>query len=192
MRNERRWTAAMGEHETAVRAFIAACERVAPGDWHRSPAPMKWSPAAVALHVCRAYELGRDAAIRGESMRLRVSRSFAWFSRMLVLPVILATNRFPRGAAAPVEVVPDAAEARLLMQDAAVARLQRVAEQAALALREASRERPRLRLTHAYFGPLSPHLTLRLLSAHTRHHARGLVLANRHPSESRLSQSRRT
>ena len=175
MRDERRWTAAMAEHETAVRAFVAACERVAPADWQRSPAPMKWSPAAVVLHVCRAYELGRDAVTVGASMRLQVSRSFAWFSRTLVLPVILATNRFPRGAAAPIEVVPDASEARLLMQDASATRLQRVADQAALALREASRERPALRFTHAYFGPLSPHGTLRLLSAHTRHHARGLA-----------------
>ena len=175
MRDDRRWTAAMAEHETAVRAFMAACERVAPGDWQLSPAPTKWSPAAVVLHVCKAYELGRDAAKGGRSMRLRVSRPFAWFSRTLVLPVILATNRFPRGAAAPIEVVPDAAEARLLMQDASAARLQRAADQAALALREASRERPALRFTHAYFGPLSPQGTLRLLSAHTRHHARGLA-----------------
>ena len=165
----------MAEHETAVRSFVAVCERVAPGDWQRSPAPMKWSPAAVMLHVCRAYELGRDAVNGGKSMRLQVSRSSAWFSRTLVLPVILATNRFPRGAAAPVEVVPDAAEARLLMQDESTARLQHVAGQAASALREASRDRPSLRLTHAYFGPLSPHGTLRLLSAHTRHHARGLA-----------------
>lgn len=175
MRDERRWAAALAEHETAVRALAAACERVAPADWQRSPAPMKWSPAAVVLHVCRAYELGRDAVTGGESMRPRVSRSFAWFSRTLVLPVILATNRFPRGTAAPVEVVPDAAEASLLRQDAAAARVQRVADQAALALREASRERPALRFTHAYFGPLSPHGTLRLLSAHTRHHARRLA-----------------
>jgi len=175
IRHEHRWTAAMAEHEIAVRAFVAACERVAPEDWQRSPAPMKWSPAAVVLHVCRAYELGRDAVNGSDGMRLRVSRSFAWFSRTLVLPVILATNRFPRGAAAPAEVVPDAAEARLLIQDASAVRLQHVADQAALALREASRERPGLRLTHAYFGPLSPHGTLRLLSAHTRHHARGLA-----------------
>jgi hypothetical protein len=31
-----------------------------------------------------------------------------------------------------------------------------------------------LRVQHACFGPLTPRATLRLLSAHTRHHARAL------------------
>jgi hypothetical protein len=111
----------------------------------------------------------------GQSMRLRISQPGAWFLRTLMLPVIFATKRFPRGATAPVEVVPDAAEARLLMPDAAATRLQRVADQAAAALRRAAAERAATSFTHAYFGRLAPHATLRLLSAHTRHHARGLA-----------------
>ncbi|MGI8402335.1 MAG: DinB family protein [Gemmatimonadaceae bacterium] len=171
MRDERRWTAALAEHETAVSEFIDACGRVPRGDWHRSPAPAKWSPAAVALHVCRAYELGRESAAGGEGMRLRVSSHFARLLRTLVLPVVIATKRFPRGAVAPSELVPDAKEAQRLMPDAAAARLHSVADQAAAALRRARLDRG---FTHAYFGPLSPRTTLRLLSAHTRHHARTL------------------
>lgn len=163
------------EHEIAVRTFLAACQEVTPANWQRAPAPGKWSPAAVVLHVCQAYELGRDAVAGGPGMQLRVAPPVAWFSRTLILPVVLATRRFPQGAAAPAEVVPDAAEARLLLPDAAAARLQRVAEQAAAALRRAAGERPAPRVTHAYFGALNPHATLRLLSAHTRHHARGLT-----------------
>jgi hypothetical protein len=108
-------------------------------------------------------------------MRLKVSPSAAWMSRMLILPVVLATHRFPRGARSPREVVPDVAEASLLLQDVAVRRLHQAAEQAAEELRRAAARRPAPRVTHAYFGPLAPLATLRLLSAHTVHHARDLT-----------------
>jgi hypothetical protein len=170
-----RWSAALREHETAVREFLAACGRIAPDGWQHAPAPSKWTAAAVVLHVCRAYELGRDAAAGSPGMRLKVSPMAALVSRMLILPVVLATHRFPRGARSPREVVPDAAEAKLLLPDVAARRLQDAAEEAAEGLRRAARRRPVSRLTHAYFGPLAPLATLRLLSAHTVHHARDLT-----------------
>jgi hypothetical protein len=175
MRDAWRWRSALAEHETAVRGFLAACKRVDPDDWQRAPVPGKWTAAAVVLHVCRAYELGRDAAAGGESMRLRVSPSAAWISRKLILPVVVATHRFPRGARSPREVLPDATEASLLLPDAAVRRLHDAAEQAAEELRHAAARRPMPRVTHAYFGPLAPLSTLRLLTAHTVHHARDLT-----------------
>ena len=170
-----RWSVALREHETIVREFLAACGRIAPEDWQRAPTPGKWSAAAVVLHVCRAYELGRDAAAGGESMRLKVSPSAAWMSRKLILPVVLATHRFPRGARSPREVVPDADEASMLLPDVAVRRLHDAAEQAAEKLRQAADRRRVPRMTHAYFGPLAPLATLRLLNAHTRHHGRDLT-----------------
>jgi len=172
MGDERRWTAALQEHETVVLAFLAQCDAVASVDWQREAAPGKWSPAAVALHVCRAYELGRDAMAGGPSMRLLVPPAAAWFAGRLLLPFLLATKRFPQGANAPAEVVPDLAEARLLLQDAAAARLLRVSEQAATALLRAADEYPTARVTHAFFGALNPLVALRVLSAHTRHHTR--------------------
>ena len=175
MRQERGWSAALREHETVVRQFLAACGRIAPENWQRAPMPGKWTAAAVVLHVCRAYELGRDAASGGASMRLRVSSSAAWISRTLILPVVLATGRFPRGARSPREVIPDASEASLLLPDVAVKRLHDAAEQAAEALRQAAGRQPVPRVTHANFGPLAPLATLRLLSAHTGHHARDLT-----------------
>ncbi|MBC7790853.1 MAG: DinB family protein, partial [Anaerolineae bacterium] len=165
MGDERRWTAALLEHETVVRAFLEECEAVAPADWQRAPAPGKWSPAAVSLHVCRAYELGRDAIGGGPGMRLLVPPAAAWFAGKLLLPFLLATKRFPRGANAPAEVVPDLAEARLLLQDVAAARLVDVSQQAAIALRHAADEYPAARVTHAFFGALNAHAALRMLSA---------------------------
>ena len=175
MRSELRWNAAIAEHESAVREFLAVCERCAPGDWHRAPAPDKWSTAAVALHVCRSYELGRNAMAGGPSMRLRVSKQYSWLLRTLMLPVILATTRFPRGVRAPREVAPDPEEAKLLTPDAAATRLKRVADETAAAFRQAGRGRSTPLMTHAYFGPLTPYKALRMLSAHTRHHARALA-----------------
>ena len=170
-----RWNRAIAEHEAVVRGFLDVCDRVGPDRWQRTPAPGKWSAAAVALHICRAYELGRDAVAGGHGMRLRVSRPVALFSRIVILPVILTFKRFPRGIRAPSEVAPDAAEATLLMPDEAATRLRRVADEAAAALRRAAAERPAPLMTHAYFGALSPYAALRLLSAHTRHHARALA-----------------
>jgi hypothetical protein len=107
-------------------------------------------------------------------MRLRVSEPYAWLLRTLMLPVIVATKRFPRGARAPREVAPDLEEAKLLTPDAAAARLKRVADQAAAAFRRAGGGRSAPSMTHAYFGALTPYAALRMLSAHTRHHARAL------------------
>ena len=178
MRGERRWNAAIAEHESVVREFLEACQRCAPSAWHAEPAPGKWSTAAVALHVCKAYEMGRDAMAGGASMRLRVSRSYSWLLRTFMLPAVLATKRFPRGVRAPREVAPDLEEAKMLTPDAAAERLMRAADETAAAMRRAGRDRAAPLMTHAYFGPLGPYAALRLLSAHTRHHARALASPN--------------
>jgi hypothetical protein len=95
--------------------------------------------------------------------------------RTLLLPAILRTKRFPRGVPAPAEVRPDAAAAKLLTREAAIARLATEAKQAADGLRRMASERPGAGVVHAYFGTLPPLAGLRLLSAHTRHHARELM-----------------
>lgn len=177
MTDDRRWAAAADEHARAVEAFVDAMGRVPESTWHAPRAVGKWSPAALALHVCQAYEFGRDAVMTGAAMRLAVPAPMAWISRVVVLPILLARDRFPSGADAPAEVVPDLREAGQLARDALAARLQGAASAALDGLQRAARERPGLRVTHAYFGAMPPLQTLRLLSAHTRHHARGLAAA---------------
>lgn len=175
MSEERQWAAALDEHDEAVRELITICERIPAGRWHQAPAPGKWSPSDVVLHLCRAYELASDAADGGPGMRLRVSSSRAWALRTLLLPMILLTKRFPRGVRAPSEVVPDAAASARSMPDVAIARLERAAREAAVTLRRAAETRPVPRLMHAYFGHLTPRAALRVLSAHTMHHSRALA-----------------
>jgi hypothetical protein len=172
---ERRWDAAAADDAAAVRALLDAAAARGAAAWTRAPAPGKWSPAAVVLHVCRAYEVGRAAADGGPGMRPLAAPAAAWLARTVVLPAMLATGRFPRGVAAPEEVVPDLGDAERVTFDTAAARLTATSGAAAAALRRAAAERPRLRVAHAYFGPLAPLTALRLLSAHTRHHARGLA-----------------
>ena len=174
MRGERRWNAAVAEHEIVVRDFLEVCERCAPSDWHVEPVPGKWSTAAVALHLCKAYEMGRDAMAGGPGMRLRVSKSYSWLLRTFLLPVVLASSRFPRGVRAPREVAPDLEEAKRLTPNAAAERLKRAADETVAAMRRAGHDRSAPSMTHAYFGPLAPYAALRLLSAHTRHHTRAL------------------
>ena len=173
--DERRWRMALAEHDMAVREVLDICERIPAGRWHEAPAPGKWSPSDIVFHLCRAYELGRDAGDGGPGMRLLVSPSRAWALRTLLLPVILLTRRFPRGVRAPREVVPDAATSQRSTPDIAMGRLERTAREAAAALRRVAETRPAPRVTHAYFGPLAPRTALRVLSAHTTHHARGLA-----------------
>jgi hypothetical protein len=173
IRSEARWNAAVARHDAAVREFLAACESCAPDDWYRA-ADGKWSTAAVALHICNTYELGRDAMTRGVGMRLVVSERYAWALRTFVLPWIIATTRFPR-ARAPREVVPGENETKQLTPEAARTRLMRAAREAANAFRGSAASPATPRMTHAYFGSLSPYTALRLLTAHTRHHARALT-----------------
>lgn len=148
--------------------------------WNQPLQPGKWSPAAMVLHVCRAYEFGREAVDQGATMRLLVPKPIAWASRTLLLPWFLRTKRFPRGVRAPREVVPDLAEAAASMKAALlVERLQRASRDASEVLRRAAEEQRQLRIGHAYFGPLTPLMALLLLTAHTRHHTRALSASGR-------------
>ncbi|HUQ99924.1 MAG TPA: DinB family protein, partial [Gemmatimonadaceae bacterium] len=140
--------------------------------------PGKWSPAQVAMHVCRAYELGSAALHGGDSMRLRVSERYAWWLRTLMMPVVLATRRFPRGAPAPREVWPEG-DVTAFTPDATRRRLEKLAPELAAGLHRSAAKPGSPRFTHAYFGMLTPYDTLRLLAAHTRHHERGLAYAAR-------------
>jgi hypothetical protein len=182
MSGEKQWSAALAEHQFVLRTFLDQLARIDPGDWQQSPEAGKWSHAALVLHVCRSYEMGRDAMRGAPSMRLRVPPLQAWLSRTVLLPVLLATRRFPRGAEAPPEVVPDPAEARRLTIAEGRLRLEQAAGEAVAALRAAAGADPAPQVTHAYFGALGPYWTLRLLTAHTRHHIAGLkrLTGNRH------------
>lgn len=174
MTNGRAWVAAQQEHEAVVGECIAVMRGVPTAQWHIPRAPGKWSPAEEALHIVLAYAFGIGAVTAGSAMRLRVHPIGAFLSRTLLLPLVFRVRRFPRGAAAPPEVMPSAGEAVTMTIADATARLAVAAAEAARALREADQRDTRPRVVHAYFGALAPRDALRLLSAHTRHHTANL------------------
>ena len=169
-----RWSSALAEYDEVVSGFCRLATTFDATTWRQPPIAGKWSPAAVSLHVCQAYEFGRDAVENGSEMKPLVSPAIAWLSRSLLLPWFLKTKQFPRGARAPAEVLPDLAEAERCTPASLVERLRQSSRDAAESLRRADVERPSVRIAHAYFGALTPLLALRLLSTHTRHHARAL------------------
>jgi hypothetical protein len=179
MMDERRWTRALAEHREVVARYRAVVEGMPAVVWQRSTAEGKWSPAAVTKHLIQSYELGREGARGQASMQMRTSPLVAWASRTFLLPLIIATRRFPRGATAPREVRPDATEVASLDVVGAMERLTRVADEAAHALHEANTTTPGRRVQHAYFGDMGMYQALRLLSAHTRHHTRQLAQSPR-------------
>ena len=170
-----RWKRAIAEHRAVVAEAATVIESISPDLWPRPLGPDRWTFAAMSLHIGQAYEFGRNAALYGEEMRLRVPPLAAWIARYTVLPISLATKRFPRGARAPREVRPDEAFALTLTPTECAARLLVRADEAVGALHAADSS---LRVQHAYFGPLPALTALRVLSAHTRHHVAGIRTAS--------------
>jgi hypothetical protein len=173
------WLTARLEHDEVLADFMLAIERLPPERWHRPMGPGRWSPAALTMHVIQSYALGQAAMSGAASMRVVVPRPVAWLARNVLLPLFLARRTFPKGAEAPAEVRPDLSAAASLSPSAACTMLQHVAQAAIDAMHAADGVRPPRRFVHAIFGPLDPLLTVRLVSAHTRHHGRALAACGR-------------
>lgn len=170
-----RWQAAERGHAEAVAALLVAASLVPDHKWTEPLGPGRWSPAQVLLHIEQSYRLGDDALQGGAGMRVKTSPLVAWLGRTFVLPLITLTRRFPRNAPAPREIRPEAAAAHAIPRIELTTRVQVAATQALATFRAAVASGRRVRVTHAYFGALSPYQTLRLLNGHTRHHAKLLA-----------------
>jgi hypothetical protein len=107
-------------------------------------------------------------------MRVRVPPVQRWILRHVMLPRLLSSGRFPARARAPSETRPLRTDAG---PEEGIATLSGLADHfiAELTGRAASGS---VRLTHAYFGPLSVRQAVRLCAVHTRHHARQLEAAS--------------
>jgi hypothetical protein len=169
------WPGLVEEHARAIdeyRLAVGALERTR---WTTPIAPGKWSPAEVTAHVAEAYRVLSAELGGGQGMGLRGSRLQRLFLRHSILPRLLTGAPFPPGVRAPretrpTEIVEDSA--------AALATLVNRAEQFTRDLTERA-TMPGVRLTHAYFGRLSPRQGLKLSTVHTRHHARQLAAISR-------------
>jgi hypothetical protein len=157
----------MVEHSAAVEEFIVAAARCPAHAWMRPIVPGKWTPAELTSHVAEAYRVLRAELAGAPGMRILGSPVQRLVLRHTMLPRLLAGRPFPSGVRAPRETRP-----REIVQDpsAALDMLKALAEAFTQELTSRATEGT-IRLTHAYFGPLSPRQGLQLLTVHTRHHA---------------------
>jgi hypothetical protein len=170
----------LDDHARAIEEYRAAAGGLDDAAWLAPIAPGKWSPAEVTAHVAEAYRVLSAELGGADGMRLRGSRFQRLVLRYTVLPRLLTGKPFPPGVRAPREVRPTQV---ISDPSLAVATLVERAEEFARELTTRA-TMPAVRLTHAYFGRLSPDQGLKLSIVHTRHHAQQLAAINRSPGPS--------
>jgi hypothetical protein len=171
------WARLLEDHARAIEEFRVVAAALDRTLWMAPIAPGKWSPAEVTAHVAEVYRVLGAELGGAEGMRLRGSRLQRLVLRYTILPRLLTGKPFPRGARAPREIRPTEIITDPVL---AVTMLVNLAEQFTAALTQRA-TRPGVRLTHAYFGRLSPRQGLELSTVHTRHHAQQLTAIKRSP-----------
>lgn len=166
------WINAERQHAEAVADFLVAASLVPDEKWAVSLGPKRWSPAQMLLHVEQSYLLCADALRGGLGMQPRRSALASWLGRRVMLPLMGLTGRFPKNVPAPRELRPDPDLAHSPRRETLTMRVQTAASDALTQLREAVDNTSQVRVSHAYLGALDAYQTLRLLNAHTRHHAK--------------------
>jgi hypothetical protein len=165
------WGRLVAQHSAALQEFVLLARRVPTDRWNKPVAPGKWTPAEITTHLSESYQVLRGELAGRPGMQLRLSRLQRWVLRHTMLPRILASGKFPAAARAPKETRP-----REVQVDAAGA-LHRLSTEADAFVQELSDPSRRgARLTHAYFGAMSAQQSLRMVTVHTRHHARQLAV----------------
>jgi hypothetical protein len=165
------WNSLIDNHRAALEQFVATARQLPPTSWTWPLGDGKWSPAEISSHLIASYRIMRSELAGGQGMALRLRPLRRWILRHTILPRILRGGAFPPGARAPRETRPSPDLAAL---PGALETLTREAN----ALMEELTSRAshgRVRLTHAYFGPMSARQSLQLMAVHTRHHARQLA-----------------
>jgi DinB superfamily len=162
------WQSRCEDHEREISRFLRDADRLDDVAWTRKPAPGKWSPGQIAEHLVLSYAAMRRELAGGTGLRLRSRFWRRLLIRWRFLPVVLKERRLPAGAPAVREIRP-AEEPRpraVVTGD--------LRDQATLFEQELGRARAAGggRLTHPFFGRLSPAEALRFVAVHAAHHRR--------------------
>ncbi len=163
--------AARAEHQRAVQEFLTAARAVPADRWERAPDDAHWSPSQIAEHVRMTYAVVGAQFAGGPGLRVRTSWLMRVVLRWKFLKGILENGAFPKGARAPKEIRPgqgpfDRETVLTALQQAAAETEQRLI---------ARWSDPSCQMTHHVFGALHPPQGARLVTVHTRHHARQLA-----------------
>jgi hypothetical protein len=170
-RADRRWRAAVDEHQAALAAYLEAAGRISDAAWMQPWAPGKWTPAVITEHLAMAYRVYVQEVRGGAGMKLKLTPFRRRLLKALLLPHMLFHRTFPRGARAPREVRP---ESDGLPRAQALAELRVLGE-------EFEREVERARagglqhVTHPYFGAIDLPRAMRFAAVHIEHHTRQLA-----------------
>jgi hypothetical protein len=170
-RAERRWRAAVDEHQAALAAYVEAAARLPDDAWTRPWAPGKWTPAVITEHLAMVYRAMVQEMRGGPGMKLKLTPARRWVLKLLLLPHMLFHRTFPRGAVAPREVRP---QGEGLPKEQALTELRVLGE-------EFEREAERARgagwehVTHAFFGRIDLTRAMRLAAVHIEHHTRQIA-----------------
>jgi hypothetical protein len=165
-----RWDDVVALHRRAAAEYAAAARQLAADDvaWITPPVAGKWSAAEITQHLILVFEaVGRELR-GGVPMVLRTRAWHRFVLRFTIQRRLLAGGPFPRGARAPREARPQPPGGSAA---ALVERFERLHDELLAELETAFAERPRLRLTHPYFGRLGAVDTVCISARHIQHHA---------------------
>jgi DinB family protein len=159
----------VGANHEAVDEFLSAARAVVPGSFAKPRAEGKWSPAQIAEHLAKSYEMSLEM-LTGRYAGPRPPFLVRPFVRFFLLRPVLQKGAFARPFQSP---SPLRASQDPGLPDVVLPRLERASravEQAVLAEQAAGRTR----VDHAFFGriPIADHLRFQVI--HTRHHRRQL------------------
>ena len=163
-----RWQRAFDEHRRALSDYLHTIESLDDDRWMRPRAPGHWSPALITHHLIAYYEAFEKAAAGELELRFRVGPLWRAALRWFLIPHILVHRKMPLRARAPREVRPSD---DVLPRGEAVELLKERFERAEEAFGKVMGVR-RFRVSHPYFGRISPLRFLRLSSVHLDHHRR--------------------
>lgn len=167
---DEQWQEAIRQHLDAVRAYVDAASKLNAESWRRPVGAEKWSPAEITEHLKLVYEASLRELKDGTGTKIRSGWLLQRFLRLAILPRILKTGKFPKGAMSPHEMRPATIDED---QRQALAQFSSFAGefQSELVKRKGVTA---TRLTHHVFGHLSALEGLRLLTLHIVHHQRQL------------------
>ncbi|MEO8218164.1 MAG: DinB family protein [Acidobacteriota bacterium] len=154
-------------HTRAIERFSGTASAIAPERWTSPREPGKWSAAEVIEHVTSVYDVLDDELTSGRSMAVVTTPRQRILLRSLVMPLILVSGRFPKGARSPKELRPTKVESD---PERAVARLRAAARRFETSVSEARRRRPPATVTHPYFGKASLLQAVLFCARHAEHH----------------------
>jgi hypothetical protein len=165
MTRDESFRAAVEMHDRVAAAFADTASEVPASAWMHPRPGSEWSPAHVAAHLIAAYDVILRELRGGKGMRVRTGFFLRTIIRWTVMPRIIRTGIFPKGAKAPRETRPGDT---LYPRDEAIALFRARSGEFAEAVRNAP---PAKRLTHAYFGLGTVEEGVRICARHIEHHA---------------------